>query len=96
MERVPPPFREALVNVSIEVKAVPGKEAGRRKNLLGLCLTQPEPFPARILLYQRPIESICADEAELKVEIERTLKHEIAHYLGMSERDIHRAWPEGA
>jgi predicted Zn-dependent protease with MMP-like domain len=107
LSRVPRPFRSALVNVSIEVKSRPGREAPRSKaGLLGLYLgalraelTEPVTGglgPSRIILYKENIERLCADEDALAREIEKTLRHEIAHCLGMEEADIRRAWPEGA
>ena len=44
--------------------------------------------PPRILLFQRNLERFARDEAELRVEIARTLHHELAHYLGFAEEDM--------
>lgn len=102
LEALPAEFREALVDVEIAVRAVPGKEAGRWKGsrtLLGLYsgLTREEmkradqPYePARILLYQRNLEADCATEAELAEELATTLRHEIGHHFGMGDAHLHR------
>lgn len=44
--------------------------------------------PPRILLFQRNLERIACDGAELEREIVRTLHHELAHYLGFAEEDM--------
>ena len=98
LKSLPAEFRARLGNLSIELRAVPGREAGRRgrSSLMGLHISGDEPFPARILLYQRNIESGCADEQALFTAIRTTLLHEIAHHFGFSERDIREKWPEGS
>lgn len=102
LSALPAEFREALVDVEIAVRAMPGKEAGRwrgSRTLLGLYtgLTREEmkrtdqPYePARILLYQRNLESDCADEPELAEQIAVTLRHEIGHHFGMGDARLHR------
>ncbi|MBI5882227.1 MAG: metallopeptidase family protein [Elusimicrobia bacterium] len=104
---IPKAFRDLFTDLSVEVRAAPGREAGRWKgstNLLGLYtgLTRADmasPFagahtPARVILYQRNIESLCSSESELRAQIGSTLRHEIAHHFGFSEEDIRRAAPE--
>ena len=106
---LPEQFRDLIVDLEISVKAVPGAEAGRwrgSKTLLGLYTglrraDMTSPFsgshePARIILYQRNIESLCRDEAELTRQIRVTLRHELAHHFGFSDQDLREKWPEGA
>ena len=106
---VPKRFRDLIVDLEISVKAAPGPEAGRWKgsqNLLGLYhglrrADMLSPYsgshePARITLYQRNIESLCRDEAELARQIRTTLRHELAHHFGFTDQDLRERWPEGA
>ena len=99
---VPEEFRQALVNVQIEVKPRPGRESrGLEGKLLGLYFGPPRseltsPLgsalpPGRIVLYQRNLESLAADEAALEAEVARTLRHEIGHYLGFGEGPLRQA-----
>lgn len=44
--------------------------------------------PDRITLFQHPIESVCATDAELVSEIRATLWHELAHHFGLSEAEM--------
>ena len=109
LAEIPGQFRELIVDLEISVKAVPGPEAGPwrgSRTLLGLHqgLGRAEmlsPYsgshpPARIILYQRNIESLCRDEGELSRQIRITLRHELAHHFGFSDLDLKQKWPEGA
>ncbi len=44
--------------------------------------------PDRIVLYQKNIEAVCANEAEIRHEILLTVIHEFGHYFGMSEAQL--------
>ena len=48
------------------------------------------PFPDRIVIYRQPILRACESRAEAAREIRITLWHEVGHYLGMTEDDLHR------
>ena len=109
LAEIPEAFRGLLYNLEIAVKASPGAEAGRWKgsrSLLGLYkgmsradMASPVSgsyLPARIILYQNNIQSLCADAEGLARRIRLTLRHEIAHHFGFSEDAIREKWPEGA
>jgi len=97
---LPEEFRELLDNVEIFVEDWPSKEQLKnvglrdRHELLGLYEGTPIThrdqsynlvLPDRITVFQKPLESQCRSTAEIKREIIRTVKHEIAHYFGMDE-----------
>jgi predicted Zn-dependent protease with MMP-like domain len=42
-------------------------------------------LPDKITLFRLPIEENCPDEAAIPAEIEKVLRHEIAHYFGISD-----------
>ena len=44
----------------------------------------------KILLFKRNLEKIAMTRAELVEQIQITVKHEIGHYLGLSEEDLER------
>jgi predicted Zn-dependent protease with MMP-like domain len=46
--------------------------------------------PDRITLFQRPLEIVARDEADLVDRIQRTIIHEIAHHFGFSEDELGR------
>ena len=44
----------------------------------------------RIILYRKPLEETCASRKELILEIQKTVIHEVGHFLGMEEEDLER------
>lgn len=56
----------------------------------------PDELMARVFLYKRNIEAVCATRAELAREVALTLRHELAHHFGFEDEDLERIWPEGA
>ncbi len=100
LDRLPRRFRQKLENVAIILEDRPEKELQLRYSglLLGLFHGVPKThqsvfatgMPARIVLYQKNIETICQSEEEIRLQIEKTLKHEIGHYFGLSEGDLRR------
>lgn len=47
-------------------------------------------LPDRIIVFREPHLEVCADELELRHEIHTTLVHEIAHYYGIDDDELHR------
>ena len=67
-------------------------------NLLGLyqgvSLTHRESYgfgelPDRIVLYREPLLAVCVDLAELHEQVHVTLVHEIGHYYGLDDEQLH-------
>jgi predicted Zn-dependent protease with MMP-like domain len=61
----------------------------------GVALTERDQYgfgelPDRIVLYREPLLAIAADLDELRDEIHITLVHEIAHYYGIDDEELHR------
>lgn len=46
------------------------------------------PGPNRIVLYQRNIEVVCRNDAEIRHEVRQTVLHELGHYFGMDESQL--------
>lgn len=44
--------------------------------------------PNRIILYQKNIEAVCSNEAEIRHEVRQTVLHELGHYFGMDEAQL--------
>ena len=44
--------------------------------------------PHQILIFKRPLEEDFPDPKTLRMEIRRTVIHELAHHFGWSERDL--------
>lgn len=71
---------------------------GEDVSLFGLYVGVPLPereggepdLPDRIVIYRQPILQSCKNLAHARTEIRITLLHEVGHYLGMDEEDLHR------
>jgi predicted Zn-dependent protease with MMP-like domain len=46
--------------------------------------------PNRIIIFKNPLEEDFSDPQELRIEIRKTVIHEIAHHFGWSDRDLER------
>ena len=46
-------------------------------------------LPDRIVLYREPLLSVSRDLAELRDQVHITLVHEIAHYFGIGDEELH-------
>ena len=44
--------------------------------------------PNRIILYQKNIEAVCRNDAEIRHEVRQTVLHELGHYFGMDEAQL--------
>ena len=102
---LPERFKERLENVDIVIEDWPSPEQlgeGRQRSpysLLGLYEGVPHTHrgsgysmvaPDKITLFQRPIEARARSEAAVALEVERTLRHEIAHHFGISDHRLNQ------
>ena len=60
----------------------------------GIALTERDRYgfgelPDRIILYREPLLAMCADVTELRDQIHITLVHEIAHFYGIDDDQLH-------
>ncbi len=101
--RIPEKIRDHLDNILIFVQKRPSRElleemgipAG--ETLFGIfqgtplverSVTAPPLFPDTIFLFQEPLMDACTNIEELEEEIEITVVHEMAHFLGFGEDDL--------
>jgi predicted Zn-dependent protease with MMP-like domain len=100
VSRIPDEIREHLENIIIAVREKPSDEMLEEMDiehddeLLGLfqgvplterSVTSPPLYPDTIFLFQRPLEEMCSTIEELEEQIEITVVHEVAHFIGMEE-----------
>lgn len=103
IKRIPREIRRHLKNVFISVKKRPSKEMMKEMGyssdhlLLGLYVgaslmerseTYPPLYPDTIFIFQEPLEKISRTIKELENEIEITVVHEVAHFIGLSEDEL--------
>ncbi|QYH19099.1 metallopeptidase family protein [Corynebacterium aquatimens] len=46
-------------------------------------------LPDAVFIYKNALEAICADEEELRHEVKVTVLHEVGHYFGLEEHELH-------
>lgn len=100
---IPADFQKRLENIVVLVEDRPAirrklQRPGHREKLVlgvfeGVPRTMKSVFdlrtgPDRIVLYQRNIEAICRNEAEIREQIRLTVIHELGHYFGMDEDQL--------
>ncbi len=103
LRRVPAEIRQHLDNIVISVRKRPSMKMVREMGapsdeylfgifegipLIERSVTSPPLFPDAILLFQEPLEAACETLEEIEEEIEITVVHEVAHFLGMSEERL--------
>ena len=103
LEGLPAEYAGALSNVTFRVERAILPRDRRRLSLgnatlyglyEGVPLTQrgsgyDRVLPDRVTLYWGPLLRDFPEEDELQREVRNTLYHEIAHYFGMDEDDLH-------
>ena len=103
LRRVPAEIRRHLDNIIISVRKRPSRQMLREmdmppgETLFGIfegvplierSVTSPPLLPDTILIFQEPLEAACETDEEIEEEIEITVVHEVAHFLGMSEERL--------
>jgi len=103
LRRIPSEIRKHLDNLVISVRKRPSKKMVKEMHLsaddtlfgvfegvplVERSITSPTLLPDSILLFQEPLEAACETIEELEEEIEITVVHEVAHFIGMSEERL--------
>ena len=103
LDDLPEEYSTQLHNVTFLLRRAPSPRDRRRLSLgnavlfglyEGVPLTQrggsyDSVLPDRITLYWGPLIRSFPDEGQLSDEVRKTLYHEIAHYFGMDEDELH-------
>ena len=105
LAEVPDPFATWLENVDVLVEKRPTKrqrqEVGLQpdETLFGLYEGIPQTerdsgygmvLPDTVTIFQEPLEQAFSDDAKLVEEVRVTVLHELAHYFGMSDAELHK------
>ena len=103
VDSLPEEFRTRLENIDVVVEDWPTQDqlaqAGLRhgETLLGLYegvpLTRRTRHyglvpPDKISIFQKPIEAKCKYGSEIATEIQRVVRHELAHHFGIGDRRL--------
>jgi len=105
LSKIPRKFKKLLDNLAFIVEDHPSREIYHRtgspplSSILGHYHGVPfkhrGPFygnlpPDVIVIYQKPIESICLTEEEIKKKVREVVYHELGHYFGLSEDELRK------
>jgi len=100
VDSLPEEFRTRLENIDVVVEDWPTHsqlaKVGLRYGQTLLGLYQGVPLtkrgrhyglvpPDKITIFQKPIEAKCRDDAKITAEIQRVVRHEIAHHFGIGD-----------
>jgi predicted Zn-dependent protease with MMP-like domain len=100
IESLPEEFQERLENIDIIVADEPTRTQLRKSDvkkgntLLGLYegvpLTERTAgytfaMPDKITIFQRTIEATCRNDGQIITEVQRVVRHEIAHHFGIDD-----------
>lgn len=99
LQGLPRRFKRHLKNIAVLVEDSPPQgERGRCSGtLLGLYHGLPYPergatygsaLPDVIVIYRKPIESLCRTEEDIRRRVREVVLHEVGHYFGLSEEDL--------
>jgi predicted Zn-dependent protease with MMP-like domain len=100
VDSLPEEFRTRLENIDVVVEDWPTHsqlaEVGLKDGRTLLGLYQGVPLtrrgghyglvpPDKITIFQKPIEAKCRDDARITAEIQKVVRHEIAHHFGIGD-----------
>jgi predicted Zn-dependent protease with MMP-like domain len=103
LARIPQVIRDHMQNLAISIEKRPDPELLEEmdvppgETLFGIYTGIPLPersamdpplYPDTILIFKEPLERYCETIEELQEEIEITVVHEVAHYVGLSDVDL--------
>jgi len=87
IDRLPEQFQEVIARVPVVVSEL-GEEAGAYGQYFGDGVAN-ERYEDRIVIYRDTLERDFGHDRELLArQVERTLRHELAHHLGWDERGV--------
>ena len=103
VEELPDYFLDIMRNVDFHVRRWPTRRQLRDsrlspdETLLGLYEGIPLTTgfdgnmtpPDIITIFQGPIEEFCSTEAEVREQVRDTVVHEVAHYFGITDAELH-------
>ena len=100
VESLPEEFHTRLENIDVVVEDWPSQgqlaEVGLKRGATLLGLYEGVPLtrrsshyglvpPDKITVFQKPVEAKCRNDAEITAEIQRVVRHEIAHHFGIGD-----------
>ena len=103
LAQIPKKFKKLISNLAVIVEEKASREIFEKTGATplssilghyhGVPFKHRGPFygnipPDVIVIYQKPIESICSTEEEIKKKVREVVFHEIGHYFGLSDKEL--------
>lgn len=103
LAKIPKKFKKLISNLAVLVEEKASREIFEKTGATplssilghyhGVPFKHRGPFygnipPDVIVIYQKPIESICSTEEDIKKKVREVVFHEIGHYFGLSEKEL--------
>ncbi len=90
---IPPEFRSQVTNLDFVIEPEPPSGQNWLASYEGTPLTEQtvrQPgWPSRITFYSGAFKRLCGDDPQcLEDELRRTVRHELAHYFGISDERL--------
>ncbi|SJN17635.1 hypothetical protein FM104_01415 [Microbacterium esteraromaticum] len=94
LDKLPDDMVDGLENIIFVVEDRPENGEDLFGLYEGFALTERGQYgmgelPDRIIIYRHAHLAACADEGELRDEVHTTLVHEIAHFYGIDDEQLH-------
>lgn len=94
LDKLPDDMVDGLENIIFVVEDRPENGEDLFGLYEGFALTERGQYgmgelPDRIIIYRHAHLAACADESELRDEVHTTLVHEIAHFYGIDDEQLH-------
>lgn len=87
MDQLPAEFRSLLETTPVVISHL-GREHRAYGHYIGDTVAR-ENYPDRIIIYRDTLERDFGHDSDLlRTQVERTLRHEVAHHLGWGERGV--------
>jgi predicted Zn-dependent protease with MMP-like domain len=95
LDALPDEMVDGIENVAFVCEDAPEDGGDILGEYQGVALTERDRYgfgelPDRIVIFREPLLRLCADEDELRDEVHITLVHEIGHYYGIDDEELHR------
>jgi len=105
VDSLPEEFRTRLENIAVVVEDWPSKvqlsDTGLKRGQTLLGLYEGVPLtkrgshyglvpPDKITIFQQPIEARCRNDIDIIAEIEKVVRHEIAHHFGIGDARLNQ------
>lgn len=94
LDTIPEEFARHMTNMVVLARGFNPDEPTLLGLFEGIPLTEQHSnhsgfLPDAVFVYKDALEAMCSDEEELRHEVKVTVLHEVGHYFGLEEHELH-------